>query len=190
MHCNTLQHAATRCNMLQLTATHCSILHGADVRYNAADTSVCCSVLQCVAVCCSVLQMHYSVMQCDAVCCSVLQCVAVRCSVLQWIICVLQAAREVRRSREATRHSIWRAMCAFLSAHASPCAWFRIGFTTQNRFSTPTPVFLFPEIFHVYICLPCSFHIHLSRNHRIREFTCPRVLKGPRLRDQYVLRGI
>ena len=33
-------------------------------------SSVCCSVLQCVAVCCSVLQ-------CVAVCCSVLQCVAV-----------------------------------------------------------------------------------------------------------------
>ena len=33
-------------------------------------SSLCCSVLQCVAACCSVLQ-------CAAVCCSVLQCVAV-----------------------------------------------------------------------------------------------------------------
>ena len=41
-------------------------------------TSVCCSVLQCVAVCCCVLQ-------CVAVCCCVLQCVAVCCSVLQCV---------------------------------------------------------------------------------------------------------
>ena len=40
------------------------------------STTVCCSVLQCVAVCCSVLP-------CFAVCCSGLQCVAVCCSVLQ-----------------------------------------------------------------------------------------------------------
>ena len=44
-------------------------------------TSVCCSVLQCVAVCCSVLLdlllFHdVGVLQCVAVCCSVLQCVA------------------------------------------------------------------------------------------------------------------
>ena len=48
-------------------------------------TTVCCSVLQCVAVCCSVLQ-------CVAVCCSVLQCGAVCCSVLQRVQCVAACA--------------------------------------------------------------------------------------------------
>jgi len=71
------------------------------------ETTVCCSVLQCVAVCCSVLQcvaagekialqhvavcccvlpraaVSCSMLQCVVVCCSVLQCVAVCCSVLQ-----------------------------------------------------------------------------------------------------------
>ena len=73
--------------------------------HTAIDTvsTVCCSVLQCVAVCCSVLQCvavrcsvlpcparlpnsychphslkrQYSALQCVAVCCSVLQCAAV-----------------------------------------------------------------------------------------------------------------
>ena len=42
----------------------------------AYRSTLCCSVLQCVAVCCSVLQ-------CVAVCCSVLQSVSVCSSVLQ-----------------------------------------------------------------------------------------------------------
>jgi len=42
-------------------------------------STVCCSVLQCVAVCCSVLQ-------CVVVCCSVLQCLAVCCSVVAMLL--------------------------------------------------------------------------------------------------------
>jgi len=45
-------------------------------------TSVCCSVLQCVAV---AQTRPAPVSQCVAVCCSVLQCVAVCCSVLQCV---------------------------------------------------------------------------------------------------------
>ena len=52
-------------------------------------TSVCCSVLQCVAVCCSVLQ-----------------CVAVCCSVLQWLI------------RHTPRlHAVYTASCATLISY-------------------------------------------------------------------------
>jgi len=59
------------------TTTHCTLPQCVKV------STVCCSVLQCVAVCCSVLQcvaVCCSVLQCDAVCCSVMQCVAVCCS--------------------------------------------------------------------------------------------------------------
>jgi len=48
-------------------------------------SSVCCSVLQCVAACCGVLQCVAGccrVLQCVAGCCGVLPCVAVCCRVL------------------------------------------------------------------------------------------------------------
>jgi len=51
-------------------------------------SSMCGSVLQCVAVCCRMLQCAVvccSVLQCVAVCCSVLPYVAVCCSVLQCV---------------------------------------------------------------------------------------------------------
>jgi len=51
----------------ELCFVFCILFWG--VVHVAYHTTVCCSVLQCVAVCCSVLQ-------CVAVCCSVLQCVA------------------------------------------------------------------------------------------------------------------
>jgi len=80
---------------------------------SGVTSSVCCSVLQCVAVCCSVLQcvavccsvcdqlscvlyqsvaVCCSVLQCVAVCCSVLQCVVMCCSVLQCVaVCCFQS---------------------------------------------------------------------------------------------------
>jgi len=90
IHCNALQHTATRCNThckhnATHTATHCN------THYNAPPNAALLRrllaqfqavllfllplpVLKCVAVCCSVVQ-------CGAVCCSVLQCVTVCCSV-------------------------------------------------------------------------------------------------------------
>jgi len=49
------------------------------------NTTMWCSVLQCVVVCCGVLQcvvVCCSVLQYVAVCCSVSHCVGVCCSVL------------------------------------------------------------------------------------------------------------
>ena len=43
-------------------------------------TTVCCSVLQCVAVCC--IAVCCSVLQCVAVCCSVLHCSVLQCVAL------------------------------------------------------------------------------------------------------------
>jgi len=78
-HCNALQRTATHCNALQLTAKHtrgrggrrrrgggnlnslichirCDSFSRPLQQTIVPGSSVCCSVLQCVAVCCSVLQ--------------------------------------------------------------------------------------------------------------------------------------
>jgi len=81
MHCNTLQHAATRCNTLQHAATRCNTLQHAATHCNTqchatnemilvlkrqigalrdehtkAQVKMCCSVLHSVALYCSMLQ--------------------------------------------------------------------------------------------------------------------------------------
>jgi len=76
------------CSVVQSGSVCCSILHsGVSSLRRHSPTTVCCSVLQCVAVCCSVLQcvaVCFSVVQCVAVCGSV-GSVAMHGSVLQYI---------------------------------------------------------------------------------------------------------
>ena len=95
-HCNALQHTAIHCNTKQHNAhnvthtyapscenTHvCTQLLNQSHRDSGVHSTVCCSVLQCVAVCCSVLQ-------CVAVCCSVLQCAA-ECGIVWQFVGVRQ----------------------------------------------------------------------------------------------------
>ena len=68
-------------------------------------SSVCCSVLQCIAVCCSVLKSAHAIgKRTDwrvAVCCSMLQFVAVCCSALQcvamcWSVCIKSSYQLIR----------------------------------------------------------------------------------------------
>ena len=80
-------------------------------------TTLCCSVLQCVAVCCSVLQcvavcsvailthttLCCSVLQSVAVCCSVLQCGSMRCSVLQRVAVCCSAISVNSRCKLTTK---------------------------------------------------------------------------------------
>ena len=68
MSCSELQCVAVCCSALQFVV---AVALSAAVKEKG--TSVCCSVLQCVAVRCSALQ-------CVALCCSVLQYLAVCCS--------------------------------------------------------------------------------------------------------------
>jgi len=73
------------------------------------DSSVCCSVLQCVAVCCSVLQ-------CVAVCCIVLQCVSAWESshTREWVM-----AHKSMRSYDTTFQCI--AMCCSVLQYVAVC---------------------------------------------------------------------
>jgi len=87
----------TSAQQLRWRVIHERGLQPAGVVLNPLASTVCCSVLQCVAACCSVWGLEQiglvlnplvsavccSVLQCAVVCCSVLQCLTLRCRVLQ-----------------------------------------------------------------------------------------------------------
>jgi len=93
-------------------------------------STVCCSVLQCVAVCCSVLQ-------CVVVCCSVLQCLAVCCSVVAMLLqCCCNVVAECCRvlqsvlQRITVHYSVLRFVamgCSMLQYVAVCCSVLRVG---------------------------------------------------------------
>ena len=64
------------CSVLRCVAVCCSSAQAELLL--SARTTVCCGVLRCVAVCCGMLRFV-------AGCCSVLRCVAVSCGVLWWV---------------------------------------------------------------------------------------------------------
>jgi len=101
IHCNTLQHTATRCNTLQHTATHCNarqrtVLHCNTLQRNAAHCNTCYTnkgdtkgrsergildTLQHTAAHCNTLQrtaMHGNALQRTATHCNTLQHTATR----------------------------------------------------------------------------------------------------------------
>jgi len=91
-----------------------SLIYGVERCTQARATStVCCSVLQCVAVWCSVVQ-------CGAVWCRVLQCVAVRCSVLQCVAWRCSALQCVAVRCMALQCVAWR--CSALQCVAGRCS--------------------------------------------------------------------
>jgi len=78
VHCNTLQHTASRCNMLQHTATHCNALqHTATHCITLRHTATHCNTLQRTATHCNTLQ-H------TATHCNTLQHTATHCSQQLW----------------------------------------------------------------------------------------------------------
>jgi len=84
---------AVRCSALQ----HIAAISASWKSFPLFVSTMCCSVLQCIAVCCgnfcimdvvSTLRLN-QVLHCVAVCCSVLQCVAAICA--SWKSCPLFA---------------------------------------------------------------------------------------------------
>jgi len=105
-------------------------------------STLCCSVLQCVAVCCSVLQyiymctLHTNIAKLDStpkpmccnllqhvvVCCSVLQCVAVCYSVLQLYVHVTYKHSQTRLHTKANVLQCVAVCCSVLQCVAVCCS--------------------------------------------------------------------
>jgi len=138
-------------------------------------SSVCCSVLRCVAGCCSVLQcvavplsgirqkdlrrdshlrvaVCCDVLQCVAVYCSVLQCVAVRCSALQCVaMCcsVLQCVTVPLSEIRAIQRNIFICVlkCVAVCCSVMQCAAVPLSGIRARGFR---------ECFHLCVAVCCS----------------------------------